>query len=114
MPRPTSIPSQSIAESDPSDRLYALRDMFEGHSISDRDRSRGRSSSSSRSEVTMLSNKSDWKRQRSSRSSSAMETPVQPPAIDEVPANRPQSYRATIEDVEEDDVNDDEEEEEEE
>lgn len=60
----------------------------------------------------MLSNRSDWSRQRAAKSQSAAEPTVQAAVDDEASGKRPQSYRATIEDVEEDD--DDEEEEEEE
>ncbi|KAK0750231.1 hypothetical protein B0T18DRAFT_389690 [Schizothecium vesticola] len=114
MPRASSTPRpRTITESDSSDRVYALRDMFEGHGATHRDQSRGRSASTPRSDrdITMLANRSDWSRQRAAKCQSAIEPPVQ--AInDEASGERPQSYRATIEDVEEDD--DDEEEEEEE
>lgn len=74
------------------------------------DQSRGRSASTPRSDrdITMLANRSDWSRQRAAKCPSAVEPPVQVDIIDEVSEKRPQSYRATIEDVEEDD--DDEEE----
>lgn len=88
--------------------------MFEGHGTTHRDQSRGRSASTPRSDrdVTMLANRSDWSRQRAAKCQSAAEPPVQAAITDEASENRPQSYRATIEDVEEDD--DDEEEDEDE
>ncbi|KAK1833404.1 hypothetical protein QBC39DRAFT_370001 [Podospora conica] len=60
----------------------------------------------------MLANRSDWNRQRAAKCQSAAE-PVQAPIIDEVSAKRPQSYRATIEDVDEDGDDDEDEEDEE-
>lgn len=90
--------------------------MFEEHGMTHRDQSRGRSASTPRSDrdVTMLANRSDWSRQRAAKCQSAAEPPVQAVVDDGASEKRPQSYRATIEDVEEDHDDDEEEEEEDE